>query len=148
MNGPGPAEQAVLRQVEATRPARESRAFVHDLRDRRRLQRQTLALEGLDPIPDVDETYPTQRRREPGRATDIRQPGAKPLRMFVYGLRDNLRYSLIRGNIGDWLRAENIPVQNSNTLKGWTIRTERVGDLIARAEYAGVHVQMKGELSQ
>lgn len=67
-------------------------------------------------------------------------------RVYVYGLRESPRYSLVRGHLGQWLKAEHIPAMYSITYKGWHIRTERIGDLIARAEHAGYEVRMKGEL--
>lgn len=67
-------------------------------------------------------------------------------RVYVYGLRDNARYTLIRGHLREWLKAEGIPAMWSLTYRGWHVRTERIGDLIARAELAGYQVRMKGEL--
>ncbi|HMM93979.1 hypothetical protein [Phycicoccus sp.] len=65
--------------------------------------------------------------------------------LFVYGLAGTTKPdSLLRGNILDWLRDEGIPAQWSNRLRGWRVRTERVGDIIARAESAGITVRMKG----
>lgn len=65
--------------------------------------------------------------------------------LFIYGLQQSAKPdSLIRGNVYDWLRAERIPAQWSHRLRGWMVRTERVGDLVARAELAGITVRMKG----
>lgn len=69
-------------------------------------------------------------------------------RLYVYGLRENTRYTLIRGFLMDWLRAERIPALWSPTYKGWHVRTDRLGDLLARAELAGFDVRMKGEVSR
>jgi hypothetical protein len=69
------------------------------------------------------------------------------MRLYVYGLPENIRYTLIRGNLRDWLKAEHIPALWSNTYRGWHVRTERIGDLIARAEHAGYDVHMKGQVS-
>lgn len=67
-------------------------------------------------------------------------------RIYVYGMPENSRYTLIRGHLRDWLKAENIPAMHSVTYKGWHVRTERIGDLIARAEHAGYEVHMKGRV--
>jgi hypothetical protein len=69
--------------------------------------------------------------------------------LFVYGLRTAVKDdSLLRGNVFDWLRAERIPAQWSNIHRGWLVRTERVGDIVARAETAGIAVRMKGAYVQ
>jgi hypothetical protein len=65
--------------------------------------------------------------------------------LYVYGSKDDSRYALIRGNLRDWLKAESIPAMRSITHKGWHVRTERVADLIARAEHAGYDVRLKGD---
>ncbi|WP_270888621.1 hypothetical protein [Pedococcus sp. 5OH_020] len=67
-------------------------------------------------------------------------------RLYVWGLAENVKYSLLRGHLGDWLKAEAIPAQWTPRLHGWCVRTERVGDLIARAEHAGYQVRMRGVL--
>ncbi len=67
-------------------------------------------------------------------------------RIYVYGLAENLRYALVRGHLRDWLKAEGIPAMWSPPRKGWYVRTERVGDLMARAEIAGYVVRMKGAI--
>ncbi len=68
--------------------------------------------------------------------------------IYVYGLADNLRYSLLRspqwGAIKAWLVASNFPATWTPRLRGWCVRTERMGDLIALAERAGFVVKMKG----
>ena len=69
-------------------------------------------------------------------------------RVYVYGMRENTRYTLVRGHLRDWLKAEAIPAMYSITYKGWHVRTERIGDLIARAEHAGYDVHMKGEVTR
>ena len=70
-------------------------------------------------------------------------------RIYVYGLPErNSRYTLIRGHLRDWLKAENIPALRSVTHRGWCVRTERIGDLIARAEHAGFEVHMKGPVAR
>lgn len=68
-------------------------------------------------------------------------------RVYVYGLPENVRYTLIRGHLRDWLKSERIPAMYSITYKGWHVRTERIGDLIARAEHAGYEVRMKGQVT-
>lgn len=67
-------------------------------------------------------------------------------RLLVYGLKESSRYTLLRGPLGAWLRDEEIPATWTPRLRGWCVRTERVGDVIACAEVAGLHVQMKGRL--
>ncbi|WP_295700431.1 hypothetical protein [Lapillicoccus sp.] len=67
--------------------------------------------------------------------------------LLVYGLPDNLRYSLLRGPILDFLQDNRIPAQWTPRLRGWTVRTERIGDLIALAELAGYVVRMRGPLT-
>lgn len=67
-------------------------------------------------------------------------------RVYIYGISENLRYSLVRGHLRDWLKDEHIPALWTPRLKGWCVRTERIGDLIARAEISGYQVRMKGEL--
>lgn len=69
-------------------------------------------------------------------------------RLYVYGMAaENTRYTLVRGFIRDWLKNEGIPAMYSITYKGWHIRTERIGDVIARAEHAGYDVRMKGQVT-
>ncbi len=64
-------------------------------------------------------------------------------RLYVYGT-DNLRYTLVRGHLREWLRDNGIPAMWSPLRKGWQVRTDRIGDLIARAELDGFDVRMKG----
>ena len=66
--------------------------------------------------------------------------------MSVYGMPANLRYTLVRGPIRDLLKDNRIPAMWLPRLRGWTIRTERIGDLIALAEIAGYVVRMRGPL--
>lgn len=66
-------------------------------------------------------------------------------RLYVWGISGNLRYTLVRGvNLRDWLRDSGIPAMWSPLRKGWQVRTDRIGDLIARAELDGFDVRMKG----
>ena len=74
--------------------------------------------------------------------TDYTRPRRRIL--FVYGLRSLPRDALLRGNVADWLREQRIPAQWMPALRGWAVRTERVGDIVARAETAGITVRMKG----
>jgi hypothetical protein len=67
-------------------------------------------------------------------------------RVYIYGQRSNPRYTLVRGMIRGWLIERQIPAMWSPMHKGWHVRTERVGDLIAQAELDGFEVRMKGEL--
>ncbi len=70
--------------------------------------------------------------------------------ILVYGLPENVRYTLVRtpqwGRVKAWLDASSIPATWTPRLRGWCVRTERMGDLIARAEQAGFVVKMKGAL--
>lgn len=65
-------------------------------------------------------------------------------RLYVYGLRDSLRYTLVRGDLRDWLTGNGIPAMWMPRLKGWCVRTERIGDLIAQQD--GYSVRMKGQV--
>lgn len=66
-------------------------------------------------------------------------------RLYVWGISGNLRYTLVRGvDLRDWLRDNGIPAMWSPLRKGWQVRTDRIGDLIARAELDGFEVRMKG----
>jgi hypothetical protein len=67
--------------------------------------------------------------------------------VYVYPTAEGERYTLVRGPLRDWLKAESIPALRSITHKGWHVRTERIGDLIARAEHAGYEVRMKGQVT-
>jgi hypothetical protein len=67
-------------------------------------------------------------------------------RIYVYGLRENVRYTLLRGQLGAWFKARGIPATRTPRLKGWCVRSERIGDVIALAESDGFEVRMKGEL--
>jgi hypothetical protein len=67
--------------------------------------------------------------------------------MFVYGQADNSRYALIKGaGLRDWLRDNKIPAMYSASRRGWHLRTERVGDVVALAEVDGYRVRFKGAL--
>lgn len=67
------------------------------------------------------------------------------VRLYVYSIPENLRYTLVRGvSLRDWLRDNGIPAMWSPLRKGWQVRTDRIGDLIARAELDGFEVRMKG----
>jgi hypothetical protein len=66
-------------------------------------------------------------------------------RAFVYGLPGG-RNALVRGRLRDWFVSKGIPAQNVPRLKGWRVRVDRIGDVIALLEADGFRVQMKGEL--
>lgn len=69
-------------------------------------------------------------------------------RVYVYGLPENVRYTLVRGvNLRDWLRDRSIPAMWSPARKGWLIRNDRLGDVLARAELDGYDVRMKGSVT-
>ena len=64
--------------------------------------------------------------------------------ILVYGMPNSDRYTLIKGPIHDWLIEQRITATWTPRLNGWCVRTERLGDLIARAEHDGYVVRMKG----
>jgi hypothetical protein len=64
-------------------------------------------------------------------------------RLFVYVGPDGSRYALIRGDARDWLIDSKIPAMWSPSRRGWHVRTERLPDMIARAELDGVKVRVK-----
>lgn len=66
--------------------------------------------------------------------------------VYVYGLPENARYTLVRGPLRAWLKGHSVPAMWTPRLNGWCIRTERVGDVIALAERDGMGVRMKGAL--
>jgi hypothetical protein len=61
--------------------------------------------------------------------------------MHVYAVPGE-RHALIRAGARQWLRDSGIPAMHSNVDRGFHVRQERVGDLLARAERDGwtVHV--------
>ncbi len=67
--------------------------------------------------------------------------------LYVYGLPGNARSTLVRGPLHEWLKGHGVPAMWTPRLKGWCVRTERIGDLIALAERDGLRVHMKGALS-
>ncbi len=52
------------------------------------------------------------------------------------------RHALVRAAARDWLRVNGIPALRSNTHRGYHVRAERLGDLVARAELDGWHVRV------
>lgn len=70
--------------------------------------------------------------------------------LYVYGLRENARYTLIRSP--QWASTQalldraNAHPMRSRRLRGWCVRSERIGDVIAAAEGEGVRVVMRGAL--
>lgn len=66
--------------------------------------------------------------------------------MFVYGQPDSTRYALVKGNVRDWLRDNGIPAMYSPSKRGWHVRLDRLGDMLALAESQGIRVHMKGAL--
>ena len=72
-------------------------------------------------------------------------------RIIVYGLRENTRYTLVRSpqwaaTRGLLARAEARQPMWSRRLRGWCVRTERIGDVLAVAQIEGVAVVMRGAL--
>lgn len=68
-------------------------------------------------------------------------------RLYVYGMPENVRYTLVRGHLREWLKDSAIPAMWSPARKGWLIRTDRIGDVLARAELDGYDVRMKGAVT-
>lgn len=72
--------------------------------------------------------------------------------LYVYGNAGNTRYATLRTPnwriVHGWLVDNKLPAMWSPTFRGWHVRTERVGDVIARAELAGFRVVMKGTFEQ
>lgn len=72
-------------------------------------------------------------------------------RIYVYGDEGNLRYVTLRTpdwqTVRDWLVTNDIPATWSPTFRGWHVRTDRIGDAVARAEIDGFRVIMKGSLA-
>ena len=66
--------------------------------------------------------------------------------MFVYGQPESPRYALVKGNLRDWLRENRIPAMYSPIKRGWNVRVDRLGDVIALAESQGIRVRLKGVL--
>ncbi|WP_155892994.1 hypothetical protein [Intrasporangium chromatireducens] len=64
--------------------------------------------------------------------------------MFVYGMPDSPRYALVKGRLRDWLCENGIPAMWSPPLRGWRVRLDRLGDVLALAERDGIRVHMKG----
>jgi hypothetical protein len=62
----------------------------------------------------------------------------------VYVYETTGRHVLIRGQLGEYLRANDIPALRSPAHRGWLIRRERVADLVARLELDGYTVRPKG----
>jgi len=54
------------------------------------------------------------------------------------------RHVLVRGQLGDFLRENDIPAMRSPGQRGWLIRRERVADLVAQLEVDGYTVHPKG----
>lgn len=69
--------------------------------------------------------------------------------LYVYGLphsRDSLLRSPDWATLREDLRAALIPATYSRILRGFRIRTDRLGDFLAGAELAGWHIEMRGPL--
>jgi hypothetical protein len=66
--------------------------------------------------------------------------------MSVFGLPEEPAWCLVRGNVRDWLRQRQIPALRTPARRGWCIRSERIGDVIAQAELDGIAVTMRGPL--
>ncbi len=62
----------------------------------------------------------------------------------VYVYETTGRHVLVRGQLGEYLRANGIPALRSPGQRGWLIRRERVADLVAQLEVDGYTVRPKG----
>ena len=60
--------------------------------------------------------------------------------VYIYDLRSSTRYVLVRGRVGDTLRAAGIPAQWAPLSRGWQVRKERAADVSAIIEAAGMLV--------
>ena len=72
--------------------------------------------------------------------------------LYVYGLPANLRSTLLRSpqwrSARDMLERAGAHAQWSRVRLGWTVRTERLGDVMAAAESEGFRVVMRGALEE
>jgi hypothetical protein len=62
-------------------------------------------------------------------------------RMHVYAVPGD-RYALVRAAAKDWLRDNRIPAMRSNIDRGYSVRQDRLSDLLARAERDGWQVHL------
>ena len=53
------------------------------------------------------------------------------------------RYALVKGHVRDFLRDNRIPALYSPSQRGWHVRMDRIADVIAQAEQAGIRVRVK-----
>lgn len=69
-----------------------------------------------------------------------------PRTFYVYTPQVAGRYVLLRGvGAAHWLRAQKIPAVRTATRRGFDVRAERLPDLLARAEAAGIRVVLGQE---
>lgn len=61
--------------------------------------------------------------------------------MFVWTSEG--RYALVKGRVRDFLRDNRIPALYSASRRGWHVRMDRISDVIAQAESAGIRVRVK-----
>jgi hypothetical protein len=54
------------------------------------------------------------------------------------------RYRLIKGPLKDWLIANRIPAMYSARQRGWSVRSDRLPDLLALAQRDGIPVRFRG----
>ncbi len=64
-------------------------------------------------------------------------PDLKPMVVYV---RHGARYSLVRGHIKPLIEGSSIVASWSAVERGWMVRTDRVGEVCARAELHGGYV--------
>lgn len=69
--------------------------------------------------------------------------GCRVTRLFVHVGPVGSRYTLVKGDIRDWLIDSNIPALWSPSRRGWHVRTERLPDMLARAEFDQLIVRIK-----
>ncbi len=58
---------------------------------------------------------------------------------YVYAVPGE-RYALLRGYAGFWCKDNRVPAYRSNMRNGWWLRSERVADVVAGMELAGISV--------
>ncbi len=63
------------------------------------------------------------------------------MKAVLYVGRVEGRNTLVKGGIRDWLAESGVPALYSPANRGWWVRTERIVDLVALAEYQGIVVK-------
>ena len=60
--------------------------------------------------------------------------------VLIIGRVEN-NYTLVKGNVSDWLAHNRIPALGTPMNRGWWIRNERLPDVVALAEHQGLIVK-------